>query len=481
MTATLSTHFTTYLQAETLRCIEEAAGTPERDAAIEAAAMSATPDFAGRILERARRFDTRFGIDRALRRTGGHLRLAILLLSGLGFTVGIGTAQILPAGFPARANVVTVLLALLLPHTIALALWGFVGISGVVGASPRAAAAWLGRRAVDLQRTLAQRDRGDTVTRAAIQAWGTLLTETKAGRHHLACVSHRFWLAHLTGSLLGCWWLLTVRQVEFSWGSTLLGPDDMQSILGTLTHAVAAFGLPAPTEGDIAASAVGESSLDPELRRRWGLFLLAVIATLGVLPRLAALSYDLALGSWRSRRLPLNLQRPGFARLRPILLPVPTQREVLDPNTGPNERLEPAIHDGTISKPPGGSAWIGLDRFPEPLPFITDDTTLLGTIVTRADRERIHDLIATDSWPAICVAVDLATTPDRGVARLIEELRQRARRPLHLVVIATPRAALLSGADRRIRRDDWLVLGARAGLPPDRVHVPDDGNGEVMR
>lgn len=476
-TTTLPNLFATHLKAEALRHLEEAAGAPERDPEIEARAIAAAPDLAGRIYARAELLSARLRLEPALDHAGRGLRVAVVLLLALGFALGLGSAHALPGGIPAQTNVVTLLLALLLPHALALLMWaGVTLLSTVAGSDTRLVPGWIGRRALGIQQFLARRHDADPIARAAARAWWEVLTSTAAGRHRLACASHGFWLAMLSGALLGCWWLLVVRQVDFFWGSTLLGTADMQSILGALSRAVTAFGLPVPSAADIAASRIDAPIGDPELRRRWGLFVLGAIAILGVLPRLVATMFDTTVGWCRGYGLRPDPRCAGYARLRPILLRLELRHEVLDPDTAAPPARDTSAPPDPVSGSgvPRGAAWFALDRKPD-VPLDPSGSGIeLGVIATRADRERALAQVAGDEeWPAICLAADLATTPDRGIARLLGELRARARAPLHLVLVPSARTVALPDPDRATRRDDWLMLARDCGLPPERVHLFD--------
>ena len=288
-----------YLLAEALRYLEEEAATPQSVPDIDKQAIAAGATFADRILVRAANLAAATGLVSAVRQAGRRLRFIVMALLVLCFGIGVGVTHALPEGLPASANVVSLLAVLLLPNLVSLLLWLGLSIAALLQRSGQKASGWLGEQSLALYTLLERRLQADSNRRAAGRAWRGFLTGTSAGRLRLMLISQLCWTSLLIGALTGCWWLLVIRQVDFVWGSTLLTTADVQSLLGSLTRWVSAFGFTVPSADDIAVSRLGTLVSDPDLRRRWGIFVLGALISLALLPRLfACLLNILSISRW---------------------------------------------------------------------------------------------------------------------------------------------------------------------------------------
>ncbi|HMM78214.1 MAG TPA: DUF2868 domain-containing protein [Gammaproteobacteria bacterium] len=447
------------------RHYEEAQGEALRDPAIEAAAIAAGPDLATRIAARARAFCARESLDEALAAYARHGRQALVIAVVAGTAIGLGTARLIPEAAPARANVMDMLAALLAPNLLALLLWAVLQLAASLRGGG-AAGSLLGQT---LQQGLERLTRGlrarrDPRARAAQRAWFDYHAGTMAGRARLALLSHAFWLALALGAMLGCWWLLSLRQVDFYWGSTLLGPEAIGRLIEVLARPIAALGLPVPSATDVAASRLDAVANDPALRARWGWFLLGALAVFGVLPRVLALALCGALVRLGDRRYRPDLSQPGFFRLQPLLMPEPMHTRVLDPDEGAG-RARPSVAVASLGQPPPAAAWVALERaLPAPREALD-----LGTIVERGDQQRLLATLAQrPAWPALVIHAPLAATPDRGVAQFVASLVAAARCPLWLSIAIEDEDAL-PAAERAARIEDWRALGEKAGIAPARI------------
>lgn len=450
------------------RHYEEVRGGPVRDEAIEAAARAAAPTLAARIAYRAQAFADQRGLDRAFTRQQRLLRHAAVLAGAGGALLGLFAARLLPEGTAARANLFDLLGALLAPNLLALALW--LVLQGHALLRGRGAAgSWLGgllHRALD--RAGNPRAARDELARAVQRGMLEYYADTLAGRARLALLSHLFWLALALGAMLGCWWLLSLRQVDFYWGSTLLGADVMTRVLECIARPVAWLGIAVPDAADVAASRVDVATLDPALRARWGWFLLAALGVFGVLPRALALLACTAMVAWGERHYLPDLRLPGYWRLRPLLETPPREARIIDPDEPAARRRaadgRAAVSPDAAQPPPPGAAWLALERsLTAPA-----DAIDLGTSADRADQTRVLAALAADpDWPALVIHAPLAATPDRGVAHFVAALVAAARRPVYLRVAHDvgdwPDAARLT------RIEDWHSLGLAAGIPASHL------------
>lgn len=459
-----------YLVTEALRHLEEAAGEPQRDPAAENAAIAAGLSFSERIYARAQRLAGQ-GIGAAVRRTGDRLRLITLIFAALCLLIGIGATHALPQGYPAQANVVSLLALLLLPNTVSLMLWLSLSTAGLFIRGHDLNNSWLGRWVLGLHTFLERLAHAGRYTRAASRAWREFMTTTACGRFRLTILAHSLWLSMLFGALAGCWWLMVIRQVDFVWGTTLLTTNSVQGLFGHLTHWVGSFGFSVPNAADIAASRIDAQLHDALLRRHWGIFILGAIITLAMLPRLVAIILD-GIGLWRAgRKLTLNLAQPGYARLRPVLMPVSASRGIIGGESIPDGAV--AGPTGIILSPdiPPRAAWLALEYPPEQ-PF-TACAADLGVVAAYDEQQRVAESLSRPDpgWPAVNIYADLAITPDTGIVRCLTTLAAASSQPVHLVLGLTTRARALPESDLKLRREDWLQAAAQAGLQTDRIHV----------
>lgn len=469
----MATTIQAYLLAETLRNVEEEAGAPQLNPDAENQAIASAINFVDRIYTRAEILAPGQGIDAAVTQTATRIRLICLIFAALCFIIGIGTTRALPEGFPAQANVVSLLAVLLLPNVASLLLWLIISIISWLPYKPDLGNGWLARRVLGFHTFLERLAHAGKFTRAASLAWREFLVGTRAGRYRLTIVSHCFWLSLLLGALLGCWWLMVVRQVDFVWGSTLLAMDTVQTLFGTLAQWVSSFGFTVPDANDVAASRIGTHMYDGDLRRNWGIFILGAIITLGLLPRLTAIILDAAGLFYSSRNLKLNLSHPGYARLRPLLMPVSSSNGIIDADdsAGTHAARSTGITQ-QVTDIPRDSAWLALEHRPEQ-PFTAIQVVAdLGIVSAYDQQQQVTERLAqsTPGWQSVCIYVDLGITPDRGMVRQLTRLVAASTQPVHLVLGMSSKATAMPDADLQIRREDWLKAGLDAGLTADRIH-----------
>ena len=469
----MATIIQAYLLAETLRHVEEESGAAQNDPEADKQAIASALTFPERIYTRAGVLARRQGIDTAVRQTADRIRLICLIFAGVFFVIGIGATHALPEGYPAQANVVSLLALLLLPNIASMLLWLSISIISLFPGRIKIANGWLGRWVLGFHSFLERLAHAGKYTRAASRAWREFLLGTRTGRFRLTLVVHGFWLALMLGALIGCWWLMVIRQVDFVWGSTLLATKSVQSLFGTLTHWVGSFGFTVPNADDIAASRINAPLHNDELRRHWGVFILGSIITLGILPRLLAILVDAGGLLYSGKRLQLNLAHPGYARLRPQLLPVSNSAGIIDAdNASAAERDKSTGVPRLTADLPGDCAWLALEYRPEQ-PFTAPHSVAdLGIVSAYDEQRRVTERLsqAKPGWQTVCAYADLAITPDRGVVRQLTRLAEASTRPLHLVLGRSARAAAMPAADLQARREDWFKAGQAAGLTTDRIH-----------
>jgi hypothetical protein len=228
----------------------------------------------------------------------------------------------------------------------------------------------------------------------------------------------------------------------------------------------------------------GDPELDEQLRKGWWRLLLGGSAVLGLLPRLAAVVVSAFLvrrGIGRGLDTPAN--RAISAALRPSLertrvgdagvLPVPKRSAPAAP-----EELDEAHLRGLAVVPfaapvPSAEllASVGLDRLGLSDLVLTvpedDDRAAMAAVTAR-----VGDV---DRAPGgVVVVFDFAATPDRVREQFLRDVARAlpGTRPVHVLLGGVERFRR-SPRGRKLdaRRESWLALAERAGVPESRVHT----------
>lgn len=472
-----ATPFETRLLAEAIRRQEETTGgEPDADAATELAAISTGGDFEARVRARADAIAQRSGLHRTLasyRRTAA-ISVAIVIAAGVFLGAGAAQATLTPdrAGL---VNFYLVLLALLGVHTLALLLW----LLSIVF-SPRLAPATplrpLLRSLLGAFAAPAAKDRPHT---SAMGTWTGLLTSGAMGRWLVSALIHAFWLAVLIGMLGAVLLLLSARQFDFVWETTILPDNAFVNVTERLSEAPRGMGLPAPTHEQILASRRDASVRPPaEARRLWSGLLIGSLIAYAIAPRAALFVIAMLLSRRARQRFRLDLDLPGYARLRPLLMPSSRRAGIVDADSAAANAARP---DSLIRRLPVGTqlAVLGLEidapssGWPPPLAPRAND---LGIVMDRdAQRAALRALAAMQRAPvALLLVASLAASPDRGVGRLLREIRAIHHGPLALLLTQSDSAQARLGDHAFAERlGDWRQLAINAGIAAGSIGVLD--------
>ncbi|TVQ28205.1 MAG: DUF2868 domain-containing protein [Wenzhouxiangella sp.] len=463
-----------WLLTEAVRIQEETAGRRGDDEAANRVARSTGDGPTTRLVARARALpgaaEARADITR-LRRLLGRCFAALISIGALaGLIAARGVAGGREIDF-----LLTSLVLVGLP-SLMLALWAIALIltargRGMSGRLAIAASTRLGRH-------MLSSPSGGMIIRAA----GSLLTGP-LGRWHLSTLSHGIWLAYALGAWLGLVVLFSLVQYELSWGTTLLGEDQVVRIIAALGAPIHALGLmPSPDADWIAA---GREGVDlGSMRADWARFLLGIVLVYAALPRLLLLLLCLFLTRRAAGRLQLDTQAPGYLRLMPLIRPDaaqpgPAGREIPDQDQRPLRQLGAARGQPVL-------VGIELERADGDWPPALGGLALtdLGQADGRARyRELEAALDAMPSRPRAVIAVcSLKRTPDGGTAQRLNQLADAAGGAL--VLILTDRDDLAGrGIEPGQRIEDWHQLARRCGgqalvMDPDR---PDNATLSRLR
>ena len=238
-------------------------------------------------------------------------------------------------------------------------------------------------------------------------------------------ISHQIALCGLLGMFTASLMLLTVRQYQFNWQSTLLTDQHFTHIIHTLAWLPAQLGIPTPSPSIIAAA---RNHYHSEHAAQWGILLLASILCYGIIPRLIAW-----LICWQhSRRYhpTLNLAQPYYQNIIQQW-----QRQIID-DASDYQPDRPAIAPAKIPLNSTGEHWAILLEAPNAPDnwhshILGQDWANKGSINERAELARLINELAAQPVQLL-IGIRAQQTPDRGIIRQIAQLAQAAQ---HNIII----------------------------------------------
>jgi hypothetical protein len=436
-----------WLLTETVRRVEENDGGPSLDDAATAAAARTPGDPTGRLVERARRLEYGPDAQAAVGRVVGAARWLVLAIIALGLMLGAGAAASMRADDSTLALSYALFVLLGLP-TLLLLLWaGLTLLVSRRNASPGIPGRIAWRALASLPHV-----GGPSPIRPALAGAVTELGRRRA--HPLAATAtHSFWSAFHLGAMAWLMVLFLGLRFDFTWETTILSGDWLAAAIAALGALPALLpGVEQPGADQIRA--VLEQRSGAGDRRLWAGFLVGCLLLYGLVPRLLlALVYA---WRWRRTRLPLDLSRPGYLRLLPVLsAPSEGGEAVGPPAPEPDRPSAPRARGGS-----GAPVLVGIELDDDDWPPSETDCRVLGRGDDRQQRrELLRALARLDPAPSRIVALcSLARTPDRGTGRFLVEMAGFA--PVELRLTGAPPAA--DGDDRM---SDWARLAERFELP----------------
>jgi hypothetical protein len=468
------------LLAEAVRIHEEALGHPLQEPAADEAARAAGDDFEQRLIVRARVLSLAPTLRSALDHLRGGTLAAVAVVLAAAVAAGAAAARVaLGSDVDGPVNVFWVLASLLGVHTLALALWVML----VLLRPGSTAIGVLGGLVLELGRRITRRVTRDQLAAAAAQAAAGVFASGRLGRWLLSSISHAVWLAFLTGCLALVLLLLSTRQYDFSWETTILSERAYVTLTRLIAVLPEAFGFPAPDAGQISASGRETAAAAPAgARQVWAGLLVGCLVVYGLLPRGLALAVSVAALARGRRQYRLDTRHIGFARLQPRLMPPSRPKGIVDAEQ-PGEATAAAMTEAmTEAVEPlqigaaGPVAIFGLEIEPPgsmwPPPVSGIDWIDLGFVDNRFDRQRVLDALTAAAVPpgAVVAVCSLAATPDRGTGTFLARLQHACRIPVVLVLTGgqqVRRRGPHAHIEQRI--DDWRRLAANAGVGADRV------------
>jgi len=457
-----------WLLVESARRIDESTGDFRLDDAATRQAAREPVSPARRIVERARRMQAAPRLLDDIAHLASAARWLIALLMLLGLLIGATAASSLQSATATIALSHALLVLLGVPFLLLLA-WALISLFG-----PTGGAAGLPGRMLWWLMLLFTRRFGLASHRRHLAASVSELGRLR-GRTLMALATHAFWALFFVGCIVWMWLRFLGLRFDFTWETTLLSGGWLENVviaIGWLPSWLFGSALPSPEQVQSVLS--DQSPADD--RGLWASYLIGALAVYGFAPRaLLALWFLLC---WRRARLSLDLSRPGYLRLLPVLSgPSQSTGPRGEPPAGPGSAV--AVRPVTGGR--GGAVLIGVEldhdetRWPPAVP----DCQVLGRADNRRQRREIMQALELlDPRPEKIVALcSLARSPDRGTMAFLGELARFA--PLEIRLDDSNRLADLS-IDAEARFADWRQSAessglARPELQPGATTADDDG------
>ena len=439
-------------------CQREARAGVLDDPAIHAAARAAATDFEARVIHRAAALGARNGMRDALLRWHGRARVVLAVALMLALVLGFGAAVGVLGDGSRPVNVVWALGGLLGLHLLSLLLWlAGMAFGNALRGTGVASGGWLGRTWL---RVVGALDRSPAAAELP-QALVVLLGRGRLAAWGLGIATHALWLAALAGATLGVLLLLALRRYGFVWETTILPAQGFVALSALLGALPALLGFPVPDPAVVVASG-SAPLLDEVSRRAWAGWLLGALLVYGVVPRLLLLGVCVA--GWRRGvgRHALDLSRPAYARLHPLLQPDSERLGVSD--AAPALMPRPQRH-GVAAGSAADAVAVALelgDDLAWPPPWLDPARSGArcdgGRLDTREQRRDGLQRLAAHPPARLLIAIDARQTPDRGSLGLIATLADHAA----AVAVWALDGGTGAGANRL---SQWQAGLAALGLP----------------
>ena len=449
---------------EQVRCIESQQAL-SNDTDTPVVTLSASHDFDGRLLQRARQLVREHKLEDTLSHASGVWRLSSILAGTVAVILGAMAALYAVSG-GSTINIYWLLLVLVGFNLISMALWLLgvsTGMENLVSGALSKASAWL-------PTTLGKRD---TPAGHADRAWLRCHCGGAVGKWRFSQVTQQIWLLYLCTGLLVLVLVLMARQFDFVWGTTLLSDESFVQLTGVLGQPLQALGFATPNEQQVIETRIGAGHvLNAAHRYSWAQFLIGALLIFGILPRLLLwLASRIMLGLAQGR-FTLDYYLPYYIRLRQQLMPLHGRSEIVDADTAPPApvvgvaaELQPRVG---ASRLPRDVHWVALelgDAVAWPLATVAEQHNF-GQVLDRVSLDEVVGRVQGAASPDIAIAVTAGRPPDRGLKRTVSLLCAAAS-STWLVLIEQGGGEAISEA----RLTAWYRLAQECGVPAENVII----------
>lgn len=423
---------------------------------------------------------------------GWETALIIILMVLLSASGGLAAAGSLETGDSGAVNIFWLLGVVLGIQTILLVVWMIIAIPGggllrrFSGGSLMISAIGTIARAFTPtgHKNRASRRRSVEAAAAAVMHvdFGGART-----RWALSSITHLGWTVFNLGLLVAMLVILSVQRFDFGWETTI-GTDSAFKEAGRLVSiAPAAVGFPVPSEERFAAAriepsaneATGTDTSATADRKDFSGLLVGSVVVYGLAPRLILFTFCFVMWKRATRRWRPDTGSAGFAPLMRWGAHSAVEVEIVVDEPPPTE--DDREDKGSTLRRASGSALLGLELeppscgWPPPCGATIVD---LGILSSREDRNAcIRRIEVAETAPArLVVVVNLVTTPDNGMSRIVERLHAASDGAmLKMVLTGGERFRKRVDAEALAQRiTDWRVLIENQKLDGEAVELDLD-------
>lgn len=436
---------------ETIRVIESR-DQPMEDAASCREARRGGGDFKQRLVLRNLALARREGLDASLDKWLQRIHYTFAGWLFAEAMLGVLLARLILGGKENTVNVLAASLFAVLPNALFLILAACIRLSRCVRPAP-ASLGWSGQLFLNSSRWRSRLHNLDELAAGFLE----LVHADRAWHSALGHLFHAAWLIAFVSALTTTVILLSVQGYAFSWQTTIASPELVTGYIRLAGAPGAVLGFPVPDAELVRTSLLAQIPDDP-VRQAWGLWLVGVVLTWGVLLRALLTGFDWV--RWRAvlRRADINPALPGYARHQgrlmldqstPVVVdPAPT-RVSAPPSLPDAKKSDANIRDQALlvgfelTEPP---IW------PVPPP---PGVVIHGNVADYAAQQALLEALPARGNPPVILAIDARRSPDRGTIWFITELAAGC---------AALRIWLLHGDADAQRLDDWRGTLSAAGL-----------------
>lgn len=478
-----------YLEAEKML-----ADDTDSDSVLQPTVASHHGTFEDKLWHRATGLVKRHDLSLILERGARVTRMAnilLLLIAALLGALGVSYAMSNTINESHTINVYWLLLVLLAFNFVSMLLW-LVGINlrrnGLWASAIIRLIRWLpsvmdahGANSKTLSKQIFKLYR-----REAERAWFKCHFTQALGRWRLSQITHQLWLAYLFSGLIFLMLMLSVRQYDFVWGTTLLSDGVFINLTQLLSVPLHGIGFNTPTMEQIQATRIGSTQLLNDAQRyHWAQFLLGTLLCFGVVPRLVLWLFSTMKHVHVRRQWTLDYYLPYYIHLRQQFMPLASHGQIVDADKSPpTKKMSPvqaaldkisagtsvtreAVSEGVISRAlPVDTRWVAVelgDSLNWPLLSIAPEYNL-GQVTDRVSQSAIMQTLQEESNSAVAVAVCASRVPDRGVQRTVVNLMANSHQRWLVLLKQHDDESIAQS-----RLAQWYQLAQQCDVPADHV------------
>lgn len=399
------TQFLSLWQLECVRCYERSAISKPNSEILMTAQLTASEQHGTvpQILsQRAKMLIQREGLEETFSTVIKTIKLLLWLVFISAGLMGIGLVRAIEQTRTGELNLPWLLLSLLGLHILMYLLWC------VFFFSKSSRGGLLGRVLQQVLLLLHKK----TKARYVMQSFFHTLAHYSLSNVLLSLISHIYWLVLLSAAVLWLSLVFLFQGYSFTWQTTVLQPDTINTLLALLDTSLLWLGFSLPSLEHLTAG-------DAEVQAQIGRWLLALVLVYGCgLRFLTAAALSLVMIR-KCQRLTPDLSQAGFSELIPIL--TQSKSHLVDPEI--KSKQQPF----EIKRPLTGCGnyWLQLEYafvVPEQLQMKLVELKPLGVLATLSESAVLEQKFHQQAAANLVILIDSRLTPDRGNLRLLMAL-----------------------------------------------------------